>query len=344
MSAPKISVIAPVFNVETYLELFLESLLDQTEQSIEIITVNDGSTDGSEKILQNFAAKDDRVILVKKQNGGLPAARNYGLKYATGKWIYFADSDDWLAPTALETWLKQAETDNLDFLLGNGFRFHHNPIDELTDDSCLIEQLPWNNVISGKEWLIQFVTSTNFKNAAWLKFVSAAFIKNNNIEFIEGIVNEDILWTLSLVNHAQRVSFCPSPFYGYRHNPNSITGSIQQAAFIHRAESYLIVFENLAELIKENRQSEFRSALSRLLIREMNPFMVVIHKRITSSVAKYRLIRKFISLKIMNSTLYGIKSYHELGQVIYYGILISRIMTLGITSAYGKTQPRTNNA
>ena len=96
---PLISVIIPVYNTEAYLERCLVSVLSNTYRDLEVICINDGSTDGSLEILNAFARQDERVTVIDKKNGGLSAARNDGLRRATGEWIAFIDSDDWTAPS-----------------------------------------------------------------------------------------------------------------------------------------------------------------------------------------------------------------------------------------------------
>lgn len=99
---PSVSVIIPVYNVDKYLRECLDSILAQTLQEWELICINDGSTDGSSAILAEYAAKDNRINVIKQQNRGQGAARNIGLKQAVGEYIYFLDSDDYLVPDALE--------------------------------------------------------------------------------------------------------------------------------------------------------------------------------------------------------------------------------------------------
>ena len=98
---PKISVIVPIYNVEKYLAKCLDTILAQTFSDIEIICVNDGSTDNSRKILSEYAKKDSRIKIVDKKNGGLSSARNAGMKVAQGEFISFIDSDDWIDETLL---------------------------------------------------------------------------------------------------------------------------------------------------------------------------------------------------------------------------------------------------
>src|SRR5574344_1140045 len=114
---PKVSVIVPVYNVEKYIEKCLDSLINQTLQDIEIIIVNDGSTDNCEKIKVNHMNKyKEKIKYYKKENGGLSDARNYGMKYATGDYICFLDSDDYVNVTLYEKMYNKAIEENYDYV------------------------------------------------------------------------------------------------------------------------------------------------------------------------------------------------------------------------------------
>jgi glycosyltransferase involved in cell wall biosynthesis len=102
-------------------------LYKQSGVSLEIIAVNDGSTDNSQSILEDAAHRDSRLVIVNQPNKGLSAARNTGIAWATARWVAFADGDDWLAPDALSTWLQQAKQQQVDLLIGNGFAFTTPP-------------------------------------------------------------------------------------------------------------------------------------------------------------------------------------------------------------------------
>ena len=117
MNKPKISVIVPVYNVEKYIKKCLDTIISQTFSDIEIICVNDGSTDSSRKILEEYKNKDSRIIIIDKKNGGLSSARNAGMKVAMGEYISFIDSDDWIEETMLEKLYNNMTTLNTDITI-----------------------------------------------------------------------------------------------------------------------------------------------------------------------------------------------------------------------------------
>ena len=117
MNTPKVSVIIPVYNVEPFLERCLGSVLSQTYANIEIILINDGSTDKSPQICDEYAKKDSRIVVIHKQNGGQSDARNFGLDICKGDYISFVDSDDWIEPTYIEDLLNLIQKENVDIAI-----------------------------------------------------------------------------------------------------------------------------------------------------------------------------------------------------------------------------------
>ena len=115
----KITVIVPVYNVENYLEKCLDSLINQTYKNIEIIVINDGSTDNQGEICQEYAQKDNRIVYIEKENGGLSDARNVGLDKMTGSYVTFIDSDDWIEQDYIETLYKKIVEYQADIAVGN---------------------------------------------------------------------------------------------------------------------------------------------------------------------------------------------------------------------------------
>ena len=119
----KITVIVPVYNVEHYLDKCLDSVIKQTYKNIEIIVVNDGSTDNSGEICQEYAQKDNRIVYIEKENGGLSDARNAGLDQMTGSYVTFVDSDDWIEQDYVETLYQKITEYQADIAIGNYYSF-----------------------------------------------------------------------------------------------------------------------------------------------------------------------------------------------------------------------------
>jgi glycosyltransferase involved in cell wall biosynthesis len=322
MNTPKVSIILPIFNVELYLKTSLNSLLNQTLSDIEIIAVNDGSTDKSPNILDLIAKQDSRIIVLSQENRGLPAARNLGLKHAKGRWIAFVDSDDWLAPTALESWSNQAEQENLNFLIGNGFRFSEKPNIQYLNSTPILKNQLLGKIVNGEEWIINSVNNNEWPHYVWLQLIDRYFIESNNIYFQEDIVHEDIIWTTTLALKADRVGFYPEAFYGYRFNPYSITSSPSQKAIILRAQSYIIVLEHIIAIANKCESSKTRKALMHQVNREAGHFLGLIRRKINNPKTRKDLCQEFINLKILNSMLKGSKNINDVWRTIRCGTVL----------------------
>ena len=182
---PEISVIVPVYKAEQYLERCVKSILEQTYQNFELILVDDGSPDNSPSLCDKWAEKDSRVQVLHKENGGASSARNAGLKKASGNWIAFADSDDWLDRTALKTLYDLANQYNVPMAIG-GMRV----VQEYTDAQTVAKQK--TVVLSRADLMSRFFRLNGEPDT---HSVCATLIRRDILEayhFIEGKMNEDV--------------------------------------------------------------------------------------------------------------------------------------------------------
>ena len=212
------SVIIPVYNVEKYLRACLDSMLGQTFSDWEAVCVNDGSTDGSAVILREYAAKDNRFRVVEQPNAGLSAARNTGMKHATGDFVLFLDSDDWLETNALET--LAGNLDGEDMVCFSGRRYL-----ELEDRYLPSDQLEERVYHSGMDYYNE--NALQRRDFAFvcvvLRAYKRSFLDENALRFKEGIFHEDNLFTPQACYYAQRVRVINDCLYDYRVRGNSIT-------------------------------------------------------------------------------------------------------------------------
>src|SRR5262249_15693842 len=154
------------------------------------------------------------------------AARNTALALARGAWIAFADGDDWVAPEALETWLKTAQALALDILVGNAFRFSGDvPAPEARVP--MLAAQPWGQTLTGTDWVMHGAANDEWAQYVWLQLVRRELI--GELTFLDGLLHEDVSWTLSLALRARRMGFDPVPRYGYRASPASLTSTPTQA-------------------------------------------------------------------------------------------------------------------
>lgn len=211
------SVIIPVYNVEPYLRDCLESMLKQSWNDWEAVCVNDGSTDGSTAILEDYAVKDGRFRVVTQANAGLSAARNTGIVAAKGEYLLFLDSDDWLEPNALETLAKSMNGEDL--LCFSGRRFFdatktYNAPDALPDKTyCSGMDYFTENALLHRDFAFVCVGQRAYKRF---------FIEDNNLRFRDGIYHEDNLFTPIACYYAQKVRVINVCLYNYRIRANSI--------------------------------------------------------------------------------------------------------------------------
>lgn len=185
---PKVSIIIPVYNVEKYIRQCLESVINQTYKNIEIIVINDGTKDGSMKIVEEYL-EDKRIKIINKNNGGLSSARNKGIEEATGEYIYFLDSDDWIEKDTIEVLVKNSK--DVDIIGANFFYF-----DEITKIKEKNKDI--SDDIEKGEYSLNHCTEI----MVWNKLYKYSFLKEKNLTFIEGIIHEDedlplnVIWLL----------------------------------------------------------------------------------------------------------------------------------------------------
>lgn len=243
----KISVIVPIYNVEEYVLGCLQSVAAQTFGDFECICVDDGSTDNSGKIADKFALSDKRFSVIHQKNGGLSDARNTGMKSATGDWIFFLDSDDYLHPQTLEIMLDVALKNGVDVV---------NCSSKNTSDKYkeILEQIDITNckisIISKP--LESFLTKRAIKTGACFRLYKKTLIQK--IPFIKGIHFEDIPFTTQLMNEIDKMAFVDVPLYYYYKNPNSIMRSNFSK---EKIASYDKIIRYLAEYFKRTAPNKF---------------------------------------------------------------------------------------
>ncbi len=222
----KVSIILPVYNVEKYLKECMDSIVNQTFEDIEIICINDGSTDNSLAILNSYASKDGRIKIISQENAGIGAARNVGMRAAEGDYIFFIDSDDFIYLDAIEDMYESAVLNDSDIVLFR--RTREFDIDRVKNH----EGYNFDSIfkISGDDYreftfdykdLKQFVL--NGYLAVWMKFYKREFLNRyDDFYFQEGIAYEDGLFHVKVFLRAERMSHIPKVYYHYRKNPESV--------------------------------------------------------------------------------------------------------------------------
>ena len=229
---PKISIIVPVYNTEKYLKKCLDSLVNQTIKDIEVLVVNDGSTDDSEKIILEYQDKFPEIIkYLKKENGGLSDARNFAIPYTSGKYVGFVDSDDYVDNNMFETMYNLAEENNSDLI-------ECNFIWEYPNKSKI--DLGFNYLNKQDLFIYGRVMACN-------KLFKTDIIKKYNISFPFGLRYEDIEFFYKLIPFINNYSLVNIPFYHYMQRENSIINKQNS-----KNGDIFIILNNILDFYKNN--------------------------------------------------------------------------------------------
>lgn len=252
MDNPKISIIVPIYNVEIFLDRCLESLLKQTMKDIEIILVDDGSPDNSGALCDSYAEKHSNIKVIHKINGGLGSARNAGLEIASGKFIGFIDSDDFVDLNMFEDLYSFAITHNLDASYSAGFKFYNNNKVEIRPETT--KELLWDKSGIRKEFLPEIIgappafhSDVKYAMSVCRGIYSLDVIKNNNIKFVSEreYLSEDIIFNIDYLSQASKVGMIPKSYYYYCYNEGSLTRSYRPDMLERMNKLYYFIKEKL---------------------------------------------------------------------------------------------------
>ena len=231
---PEVSVVIPVYKVEQYLEECLESVRAQTLRDIEIICVNDGSPDRCPQILDEYAAKDSRITVIHKENGGLSSARNAAYPLIRGNYTLFVDSDDYIDKTLCEKAVTIADREQAEMTLF----FIHSP--KMTSHSV-------ENFLKIRLFPELDKCTLAYHMSAWSKLWRSSFLLDNQITFPEGLCCEDYVAHWKAITLNPKLALLPEKMYYYRVSPDSITQEPSRKSQWDRLKIFDIIKENLIE-------------------------------------------------------------------------------------------------
>lgn len=307
MNIPRVSICVPVYNTVSYLPQCLDSLLSQTLKDIEILLVDDGSTDGSDLICDEYAKRDIRIHVFHKENGGLASVRQYALEHASGEYFISCDSDDWVESTIYKEMYEKAKAEDADMVLCD---FFYNYSDG--------RQVQANNIPTGcsQDALLRDVLTRRITGATWNKLVRTDIYRRYNLSWEKGVnLGEDVFMFFKLLQYPLRVSILPKPFYHYRRilGGNTYTNNLTFSSF-KQAERIHVWKVAHIDQAKYGREM-FTSTLDYAFIGIRADDMPV--KYYDSFVAKYLPYRKFFSYRLFTKK--------------YFLILLSKL--LGLSSS-----------
>ena len=239
----KVTIIIPIYNVEKYLREAIESAINQTYKNLEIILVDDGSTDNSGRICDEYISVDERIKVIHKKNGGLSDARNAGLDNCTGEYIMFLDSDDFLEPDAVENMHKEIVEKDADYVIGNYI-------------NATEEGEKWEKPVFDLEKYKPFKLSIHdYMNSFFImnssvcnKIFKKEFIDELNLRFVVGLPAEDAIFTTYCFIKSEKVYYIPNLVFNYRQRKGgSISSSCSREYFRGINKAYRIIYENFKD-------------------------------------------------------------------------------------------------
>jgi glycosyltransferase involved in cell wall biosynthesis len=266
MLSPKISIIIPIYNAEHSLPKMLNSILKQTFCDFEVLLINDGSTDSSGTICNNYTSEDKRFKVIHKKNAGVSAARQTGLENAQGEYIIHADADDWIEPTMLEELYNKAIKENADVVICD-FYTNNGNIEKY------VKQQP-----NGLDHI------SILHGCCWNKLVSRICYNKYSIKFTAGINHcEDLLTWIQLYQYPIKTAYLPKAFYHYIMNDNSITHNFTRQTYEMRCMFY-------RELCKSLTINGFESDKRRMrlsILAEGYMYKVISNREVWIELMKY---------------------------------------------------------
>ena len=296
----KISIIMPVYNTENYLKDAIESVCSQKFDGVELIIVNDGSTDNSEKIIKEMMNKYNIIVYISQSNMGLSYARKVGLDHSNGEYIFFMDSDDMIYPNTLKFMYQEASENDLDCLMVNAVYKNElkNDYGYKMDKKNVVTKIDETSVVTGEILLERMIKNREWRYAVWLYFIKRTSL--DNVTFFKDFIHEDSAFNYELLSSTKKVKFVNKNVYIYRLRSNSlmsvkqsiknILGYINSYLIIckrndnkeRRYENYLFeirildqiieVYENLSEDEQEKARKEFKRIIP--VIKKRNNYYV----------------------------------------------------------------------
>lgn len=265
-----ISVIIPVYNVYDYLERCVYSVIDQTYSDLEIILINDGSTDKSGKLCEELKEKDSRIVVIHKDNEGLSATRNLGMKVATGDYIAFLDSDDFIMKDSFERLMSYSEQGETDVIIGGVLEYYSQ--DNIRKLISRRNKNPIGKSIRGEDFLKTHLKNKTYTPVVYQGVYKKELIDQSQIYFETGRVHEDELWFPQIMLNADKVIDTNEYFYMYAYREESITNTPDQTENILDLHDNIYILEKeLNSTFKNYNTSELRDYLVTL-------YLAVVHR------------------------------------------------------------------
>jgi glycosyltransferase involved in cell wall biosynthesis len=311
----KLSIIVTIYNIENYIEKCLESLTKNNIETIEIICVDDGSTDRSKNILKKYKARDKRIKILEKQNGGISSARNKGIEYAKGEYICFIDGDDYVDELMFENIINILNTNKVDTLFMGYYRvdwsnniksiypkMNKTFLNENEIKNILIPSILGLSLDDVYNWFDTGVLNSNKEfPSVWRYVYSSKIIKKYNILFNENLITgEDIIFNWEYLHHTTNVQVINECFYYYMWRQNSLSQSYDKKYRFYESKTKLIeARNNLNKKLKLKDNKEYSSYYNgSIVLSSIQMALILSNSKIAEIKEFYKLFKKYVSMNI----------------------------------------------
>ncbi len=259
-----VSIIIPVFNAAGTIGSLITKILSETRVVVELIIVNDGSTDDTGKLIRTI--HDDRIILIEQENEGVYAARNAALDIHRGEWVIFLDADDDVEDGFIYKRWQDSITNQADVAIFNAWR-----TGSASSQKAVHVKQPCGRALSGHDWIRHCVTHREWPHYLWLQIIRSSYIRQHSLSFQSGKSHKDILWTIHLAVSNGRIYLSDRKDYTYKVNSDSITH--RSDYFDVRAQSYIEVIAEIIRLAKLEQNKRIKVFLYRHALVEARHFL-----------------------------------------------------------------------
>lgn len=259
---PDVTVVIPVYNSEAWLDDCISSVLAQTGVTLEVICINDGSTDGSRAVLQRFADEDSRVSIIDQPNQGQSVGRNAGLDSAAGRYLIYLDSDDFWPDDTLAGLVRQADEQNLDVLMFDCYAFLDGTVAAATwkrYSTYYQRSHAYSKVRPGPQMIADMRRNRDYRPHVGMYLARTAHVRGQGVRFIPGIIHQDNPYSFALLLNAERVAHTDADIYARRIRPGSTITTL------HDARSVVGYFLSYVAMVREIQGREFSPEVTDML-------------------------------------------------------------------------------
>jgi glycosyltransferase involved in cell wall biosynthesis len=310
----QLSIIIPMFNVEKYIERCVISLLNQDldKNVYEIIIIDDGSTDNSLKIAQEFAQMYSNIFIFTQNNSGQSSARNFGISLAKGSYLYFVDSDDYIACNTLSDVLKEAIKNNLEIIT---FDLKRISSGESIIHSLKKDQL--NEITNGIDYIYKY----SYNNSPCYFFVKSDFLKKNQIFFRVGRFCEDVMFTTTVLLKSVRIAYFPIDVYRYVKNPNSTTTKNDKSHSVKVINDFIFTIDFFDSMLLQYKNVSDFYKIEERLFKRRDSYVFFLLARIIKAGIDLKSIRKILRT-LQEKKVYPMKNFYgnEYSGFIFYSL------------------------